>query len=90
MMLEFLTLEHVLLMLFGSALGTIFGAVPGLSSVTAITILLPMTFSLAPETGIILLVSIWIGGTSGGLISAILMGIPGTTASIATDRKSVV
>lgn len=84
MMLEFFTLEHVLLMTFGAALGTVFGAVPGLSSVTAITILLPLTFSLAPETGIILLVSIWIGGTSGGLISAILMGIPGTAASIAT------
>ena len=83
-MLSFFTLKHLLLALFGSSLGIIFGAIPGLSSVTAITILLPMTFSFPAETGIILLVSIWIGGTSGGLISAILMGIPGTAASIAT------
>lgn len=84
LMLSFLTPEHILLALFGSVLGIIFGAVPGLSGVTAITILMPVTFSMAPETGIIMLVSIWIGSTSGGLISAILLGIPGTTASIAT------
>jgi len=83
-MLSFITVEHVLLALFGSSLGIVFGAVPGLSSVTAITILLPLTFSLAPATGIILLTSIWIGGCSGGLISAILMGIPGTASSVAT------
>ena len=39
---------------------------------------------MKPELGIALLISIWVGGVSGGFISATLLGIPGTSSCIAT------
>lgn len=74
----------LLFMLLGCVMGIIFGALPGLSGTVGVTLLLPLTFGLSSELGIALLISIWIGGVSGGFISATLLGIPGTASSIAT------
>ena len=74
----------ILLIIIGVAVGIIFGAVPGLTATTAIAMFLPVTFSLSPTVGISMLVALYIGGISGGLISAILLNIPGTPSSIAT------
>lgn len=72
------------LMLFGTAMGVIFGAIPGLNATIGMTLMLPFTFKMEPEMGIAVLMGIYIGGVSGGFISATLVGIPGTNASIAT------
>ena len=66
------------------AVGIVFGAVPGLTAVMAIALCLPMTYGLGPAAGISLLIALFMGATSGGLISAILLKIPGTPSSIAT------
>lgn len=50
----------------------------------AMVLMLPISFALEPVEGIALLVALYIGSTSGGLISAILIEIPGTPSSIAT------
>ena len=76
---------HVfLLMAVGVFGGLIVGALPGLSAFTALAIMLPFTFGMDSVTGLTFLVAVYVGGCSGGLISAILLGIPGTPASIAT------
>ena len=72
------------LILFGVVIGIIFGAVPGLSSTMAMILFLPMSFGMEPMNGISLLIGLYLGGISGGLISAILLKIPGTASSIAT------
>ncbi|QDA36048.1 Tat pathway signal protein (plasmid) [Paracoccus liaowanqingii] len=72
------------LMVAGTVVGIIFGAVPGLTAVMAIALCLPMTYGLGPAAGISLLIALFVGATSGGLISAILLKIPGTPSSIAT------
>ncbi len=72
------------LMFLGVAVGIVFGSIPGLSAAMAVALFLPMTFSMGPEAGMTLLVSLYIGAISGGLISAILLNIPGTPSSIAT------
>lgn len=72
------------LLLAGTAVGILFGAIPGLSAFTCMAIMLPLTFSMEPLQGICFLLAIYVGGCSGGLISAILLGIPGTPSSIAT------
>lgn len=72
------------LVLFGTIVGIIFGAIPGLTSTMAVALFLPITYTLTPGAGISLLVALFVGGTSGGLISAILLKIPGTPSSIAT------
>lgn len=81
--------SSILLMLLGTAAGIIFGSVPGLSVVMALVLFMPFTYSMAPTVGISFLISIYIGATSGGLISAILLNIPGTPNSVATCYDGV-
>jgi len=82
--MSLMTPQCILLMFLGSIVGIIVGALPGLGVLLAIPIILPMTFSMEPVMGLAVLISVWIGGVSGGFVSAVLLGIPGTTASIAT------
>lgn len=74
----------LVLILVGVIIGIIFGAIPGLSATMAMILFLPMSFGMEPMNGISLLVGLYLGGISGGLISAILLKIPGTPSSIAT------
>lgn len=71
-------------MLLGTVIGIIFGSIPGLTSTMGVALCLPLTFSMTPLNGIAMLVALYVGGTSGGLISAILLKIPGTPSSVAT------
>lgn len=66
------------------AVGIIFGAIPGLSATMAIAMVLPITYAMTPINGVASMVGLYIGGISGGLISAILLNMPGTPSSIAT------
>ena len=74
-----------MLLIIGGVLGgLVIGALPGLSAFTALAIMLHFTFGMEPVNGISFLMAVYVGGCSGGLISAILLGIPGTPSSIAT------
>lgn len=68
----------------GTVIGIIFGCIPGLTAGMAIALFLPLTFRMDIIPSLTLLLALYIGGISGGLISAILIKIPGTPASIAT------
>lgn len=68
----------------GLTVGMFVGAMPGLTTILAMSVLLPISFKLEPMLGIPFLVGVYKGGIYGGSISAILVGIPGTGASIAT------
>ena len=74
----------ILCVFVGVIIGIIFGSIPGLTATMAIVLFLPVTYSMDAISGISLLVALYIGGISGGLISAILLNIPGTPSSIAT------
>ncbi|WZL73060.1 tripartite tricarboxylate transporter permease [Clostridiaceae bacterium 35-E11] len=74
----------LMLIALGVIVGIIFGSIPGLSATMAVVLFLPMSFGMDPINGISLLIGLYIGGISGGLISAILLKIPGTPSSIAT------
>ncbi len=74
----------LLVMSGGVIVGIIFGSIPGLSAAMAVALFLPITFSMDPELGFCLLIALYIGAVSGGLIAAILLNIPGTPSSIAT------
>lgn len=76
--------QCLLLIILGVATGIVFGSIPGLTATMALALFLPVTYSMRPIYGIVLLIGLYIGGISGGLISAILLKIPGTPASIAT------
>ena len=68
----------------GLSIGMFVGAMPGLTTILALSVLLPVSFKLEPLLGIPFLVGLFKGGIYGGSIPAILVGIPGTAASIAT------
>lgn len=92
-MIEFGVLQFVVAAL-GVFVGIIFGAIPGMTATMAIAIFLPLTYAYDLNTSLYLLLGLYVGGISGGLIPAILINIPGTPSSITTgfdgDRKSVV
>ena len=77
-----------LLILAGVIIGIIFGAIPGLAGALAIVILLPFTFAMQAEPAIAMLVSIYIGGISGGFIASTLIGIPGAPAAVPTTFEA--
>lgn len=68
----------------GVIVGIIFGAIPGLTATLAIALFVPVTFLMSAEGGMIMLGGIYVGGVFGGSISAILVNVPGTPASIVT------
>jgi len=68
----------------GIALGILVGGLPGITTVTAMAIVLPVSFFLDPLLGIPFLVGLYKGGIYGGSIPAILIATPGTGASVAT------
>lgn len=74
----------IVMVVLGTMVGIVFGALPGLTTVAALSMFLPVTYVMASNVGMSMLTAIYIGGISGGLISAILLNIPGTPASIAT------
>lgn len=74
----------LLYMLIGSIAGIIAAAIPGFTVTMAIVLTLPLTFAMAPLQGIAVMLSVYVGGYSGGLISAALLGIPGTPSAVAT------
>jgi len=65
----------------GVFLGTLVGVIPGIGPLTAISMLLPLTYHLDPATSLIMLAGIWYGTGYGGSTAAILVNIPGTTSS---------
>ncbi|MEO1709479.1 MAG: tripartite tricarboxylate transporter permease [Pseudomonadota bacterium] len=80
----FTNYEAILALVLGVAIGTVAGAIPGLSATMAVALTLPFTFKLEPLTGILLLLGVYKGGIFGGSIPAILIKTPGTPASSAT------
>jgi len=68
----------------GVFVGIIVGAIPGLSGAMVIALTLPLTFFMDSINALILLVAMYVGSTSGGLISATLMRMPGTPAAMMT------
>jgi len=69
---------------FGALVGLVFGSIPGLTFTVALALALPITFSMDPVPAIGLLLGTYIGGMTGGSVSAILIGIPGTPSAAAT------
>src|SRR5690554_5937762 len=83
-LLNVLTWWNLLLIVGGTLLGMVVGAMPGLSATMALALLLPITFSMEPASGLSMLASIYVGASYGGSIAAILLNTPGTPSAAAT------
>lgn len=74
----------IIVLAIGVFIGIVFGAIPGLTAALGVALALPFTFMMLPTQGITLLIGIYVGGISGGLVSAILLNIPGSPAALVT------
>mgnify|MGYP000877818616 CR=1 FL=1 len=83
-MFTVITPFNMLLMFLGVFGGLVVGAMPGLTSTMAVALLVPITFGMDVNQGLVMLVAVYIGSISGGLVSAALLNIPGTPSSVAT------
>lgn len=61
---------------FGVLIGNLIGVLPGMGALSAISILLPLTYSLQPVPAILMLAGIYYGSMYGGAIGAILLNLP--------------
>nr|NMF98845.1 tripartite tricarboxylate transporter permease [Aromatoleum toluolicum] len=61
---------------FGVLIGNLIGVLPGMGAPTAISMLLPLTYVMAPVPGILMLAGIFYGSQYGGAIGAILLNLP--------------
>lgn len=78
------TVEGLFVLVFGTMLGIILGALPGIGSTVAVAMILPFTLTMSQAPAILLLLAIYAGSVYGGSISAILINTPGTPQSAAT------
>ena len=72
------------LICLGTSLGITVGAIPGLTGAMVIALALPLTYSMHAGEAMMLLVGMYVGSVSGGLITATLLRMPGTPASVMT------
>jgi putative tricarboxylic transport membrane protein len=79
-----LAVGPILGIVVGVVIGIVFGAIPGISGIMAIAIILPLTFYVDPIIGITMLLAVYKASIYGGSISAILINTPGAAASFLT------
>ncbi len=81
---EVLQLQYLFPLAVGTLAGLVGGALPGVTITMTIIIVLPFTFGMDPLAGLAAMVGVYVGGESGGLVTASLLGIPGTPSAVAT------
>jgi putative tricarboxylic transport membrane protein len=80
-----LTLQNILMVMVGCFFGTIIGMLPGLGPMTAIALMIPITYGFEPATGLILMAGVYYGAVFGGSTSSILLNAPGVPGTVATS-----
>lgn len=75
---------NLLYCFIGVFLGTFIGVLPGIGSMAAISMILPLSFYLEPTTALVMIAGVYYGAEYGGSIASILMNIPGTPSSSIT------
>ena len=75
---------NLFLCFLGCLVGTFVGVLPGLGPAASISLLLPITFKLPPESAIIMLGGLYYGTMYGGSTTSILINVPGEAASVVT------
>src|SRR6478672_1901818 len=79
-----LTPTNLLFAVLGVMLGTAVGVLPGIGPAMSIALLLPVTYSVGPESAIIMFAGIYYGGMYGGSTTSILLNTPGESSSVIT------
>src|SRR5688500_4481334 len=76
--------KYLLPLFAGTFIGVIGGSLPGVTITMTVIVVLPFTYGLDPLAGLAAMTGVYVGGSTGGLITCCLIGIPGSPSSIAT------
>ena len=82
--LQMLTLYNLAIIMLGSMVGTVVGALPGLGPSAGLALMIPLTFTMQPASGLALLTGVYMGCMFGGRITSILINTPGDAPAIMT------
>jgi putative tricarboxylic transport membrane protein len=80
-----LTPTNLLMVIVGCFAGTFIGMLPGLGPISAIALMIPITYGFDPATGMILMAGVYYGAIFGGSTSSILINAPGVAGTVATS-----
>ena len=75
---------NIFMVLLGCFVGSFIGMLPGLGPITAVALMIPVTYGLDPATGMVLLAGLYYGAIFGGSTCSILINAPGEAATVAT------
>lgn len=78
------SLEGILFVSIGVLVGTIIGMLPGLGPITAIAVMIPITFGMDSSSALIMMAGVYYGAVFGGSTSSILLNAPGISGTVAT------
>lgn len=79
-----LSFHGLLFVLIGVLVGTFIGMIPGLGPITAIAVMIPITYGMDPALALLLMAGVYYGAAYGGATSSILLNAPGVSESVAT------
>jgi putative tricarboxylic transport membrane protein len=72
------------MILVGLTIGVLAGALPGITMLNAIVLVLPFTYLMGIVPSLLLMTSVYCGGVFGGSITGILFNIPGDPMNVPT------
>lgn len=80
-----LSLEGIMFVLIGVLVGTFIGMLPGLGPISAIAVMIPITFGMDPAPALVMMAGVYYGAVFGGSTSSILLNAPGVSGAVATS-----
>ncbi|GMM91520.1 tripartite tricarboxylate transporter permease [Vibrio sp. D420a] len=75
---------NIMMVIVGCFVGTFIGMLPGLGPISAIALMIPITYGLEPSSGLILMAGVYYGAVFGGSTSSILINAPGCSSTVVT------
>jgi len=79
-----LSMYNIMMVSLGAFAGTFIGMLPGLGPISAIALMIPITYGMEPSSGLILIAGVYYGAIFGGSTSSILINAPGVAGTVAT------
>ena len=76
---------NIMMVVIGCLAGTFIGMLPGLGPISAIALMIPITYGMEPSSGLILIAGVYYGAIFGGSTSSILINAPGVAGTVASS-----
>ncbi|AFS48727.1 Tripartite tricarboxylate transporter TctA family [alpha proteobacterium HIMB59] len=76
---------NILMVMIGCFAGTIIGTLPGLGPMSAIALMIPITYGFDPASAMIMMAGVYYGAIFGGSTSSILINAPGVAGTVSSS-----